>query len=36
VLLRRGRDNPAAVALLDYLRSDAALAVIRRYGYATD
>lgn len=36
VLLQRGRNNPAAVALLDYLRSDAALAVIRNYGYATD
>jgi molybdate transport system substrate-binding protein len=35
VLLPRGRDNPAAEALLDYLRSDAAQAIMRRYGYAT-
>lgn len=33
VLLERGRDNPAAAALLDYLRSDAAKAVIRAFGY---
>lgn len=33
VLLARGRDNPAAQALHDYLRSDAAAQVIRRFGY---
>jgi molybdate transport system substrate-binding protein len=36
VLLSKGKDNPAAQALLDYLRSDAAQAVIHKYGYATD
>lgn len=34
VLLRQGADNPAAKALLQYLRTDAARAVIRAYGYA--
>ena len=33
VLLNPGRDNPAAIALLTYLRSDAAKAVIRKFGY---
>lgn len=33
VLLSRGKDNPAAAALLQYLRSDKAKAVIRAYGY---
>ena len=33
VLLARGRGNPAASALLAYLRSDAARAVIRGHGY---
>jgi len=33
VLLNRGRDNPAAVALLNYLRSERARAVIRNFGY---
>lgn len=33
VLLERGRDNPAARALLDYLRSDEAVQLIRGYGY---
>ena len=33
VLLERGKDNPAAAALLQYLRSDAAKAVIRSFGY---
>lgn len=33
LLLARGRDNPAARALLDYLRSDKARQTIRRYGY---
>jgi molybdate transport system substrate-binding protein len=33
VLLTRGRDNPAANALMTYLRSDAAKAVIRSFGY---
>jgi len=33
VLLARGRANPAAQALLDYLRSDQARAVIRSFGY---
>jgi molybdate transport system substrate-binding protein len=33
VLLAKGRDNAAAKALLDYLRSEPAQAVIRAYGY---
>lgn len=33
VLLVRGKDNPAAEALLAYLKSDAAKSVIRAYGY---
>ena len=33
VLLNQGRDNEAAKALLNYLRSDKAKAVIRAYGY---
>ncbi len=36
VLLTRGRDNPAAQALLDYLRSEAARTVIHKYGYGTE
>jgi molybdate transport system substrate-binding protein len=36
VLLQRGRENPAARALLEYLRSDAARAVIHKFGYVTD
>jgi molybdate transport system substrate-binding protein len=34
VLLLKGKDNPAAQALLSYLRSDAAKAVLRSYGYS--
>ncbi|MFO1192306.1 MAG: molybdate ABC transporter substrate-binding protein [Rhodoferax sp.] len=33
VLLTSARDNPAAIALLQYLRGDKARAVIRAYGY---
>ncbi|MCB1980254.1 MAG: molybdate ABC transporter substrate-binding protein [Burkholderiaceae bacterium] len=33
VLLERGKDNPAAAALMQYLKSDAARAVIQSYGY---
>jgi molybdate transport system substrate-binding protein len=33
VLLAKGRDNPAARALADYLRSDKAQALIRSFGY---
>jgi molybdate transport system substrate-binding protein len=33
VLLAAGKDNPAAAALLAYLSSDAARAIIRAYGY---
>ena len=33
VLLKAGENNPAAAALLAYLKSDAARAVIRDYGY---
>lgn len=34
VLLRKGRDNRAAMALLAYLQSEKAKTVIRSYGYA--
>lgn len=33
LLLAKGKDNPAAKALLDYLHSEEATAVIRTYGY---
>ncbi len=33
VLLVNGKDNPAAVALLGYLRTDKAKAIIRSFGY---
>lgn len=33
VLLKSGADNPAAQSLLEFLRSDAALAIMQRYGY---
>lgn len=33
VLLERGRDNPAAIGFLHYLRSDAARRVIEAHGY---
>jgi molybdate transport system substrate-binding protein len=33
VLLARGKGNAAAIALLDYLRSDAARAILRSHGY---
>ncbi len=36
VLLTRGRQNPATVALLDFLQSDAANSIIQHYGYATE
>lgn len=36
VLLKQGEDNAAARALLDYLKSDEARAVITRYGYMVD
>ncbi len=35
VLLTHGAGNPAATAFLAYLRSDAAIAVIGRFGYGT-
>ncbi|CAM3981261.1 molybdate ABC transporter substrate-binding protein [Paracidovorax anthurii] len=34
ILLSTGKDNPAAAALLQYLRGDKAREVIRSYGYA--
>lgn len=36
VLLKSGADNPAAIAFLDFLRSDAAVAVIEAAGYLVD
>ena len=35
VLLNKGRDNPAAVALLQYLRSPKARAIIQSHGYGS-
>jgi molybdate transport system substrate-binding protein len=35
VLLVRGKDNAAAVALMAFLKSDTAKAVIRSFGYET-
>lgn len=34
VLLLKGKDNPAAQSLMNYLRSDAAKTVLRSYGYS--
>ena len=34
IVLNQGKHNPAARALMDYLRSDKARAIIRAYGYA--
>jgi molybdate transport system substrate-binding protein len=34
VLLQKGKDQPAALALLNYLKSDQARAVMRAYGYS--
>jgi molybdate transport system substrate-binding protein len=36
VLLDRGKNNPAAVELLNYLKSDAARIIIHKYGYTTE
>ncbi|MDD5321372.1 MAG: molybdate ABC transporter substrate-binding protein [Methylococcales bacterium] len=33
VLMKKGAENPAASALLDYLKSAPALAIIKKYGY---
>jgi molybdate transport system substrate-binding protein len=33
VVLARGRDNPAALALMKYMKEDKARAIIRAYGY---
>lgn len=33
ILLKLGVENPAALALMDYLKSAAALAIIKKYGY---
>ena len=34
VILNAGKDNPAAEALMKYLKSDKARAIIQSYGYA--
>ena len=34
VLLKNGAENPAALALLEFLKSAPALAIIKKYGYA--
>ncbi|WP_240339509.1 molybdate ABC transporter substrate-binding protein [Marinobacter sp. BW6] len=36
ILLNRGADNQAAVAWINFLKSDTAIAIIRDYGYDTD
>ncbi|WP_078117782.1 molybdate ABC transporter substrate-binding protein [Thiosocius teredinicola] len=36
VLLAKGTDQPAAAALLDYLKGDEARAIIERYGYGLE
>lgn len=36
VLLTKAKDNPAALAWMDFLRSDTAVAIIKQYGYAID
>jgi molybdate transport system substrate-binding protein len=33
VILKRGADNPAAIAFMSYMRSPEALAIIAKYGY---
>ena len=33
LVLSAGKDNPAAIALMDFLRSDRAKVLIRSYGY---
>ena len=33
VLLSKGKDNPAANALMEFMRGPQALAIIERYGY---
>lgn len=36
VLLKKGEDNPAAIAFLEFLQGDVAAEIIRKYGYALD
>ncbi len=36
VLLKTGENKPAATAFIDFLKSDAATAIIEKYGYALD
>jgi molybdate transport system substrate-binding protein len=36
VMLERGRDNPAVVALFEYLKGEQARGVIREFGYQTE
>jgi molybdate transport system substrate-binding protein len=36
VLLKSGTDNPAAVAFVAFLRSEEAIAIIQKFGYAVD
>lgn len=33
VLLKKGEENPAAIALIDFLKSPTALAIIKKYGF---
>lgn len=36
VLLKTGSDNPAAIAFIEFLKSDIAAKIIQKYGYALD
>jgi molybdate transport system substrate-binding protein len=36
VLLKTGEDNPAAVAFMEFLKSDEAAAIISQFGYVVD
>ncbi len=36
VLLKKGEQNPAATAFLDYLQSESVMKIIRKYGYGTE
>src|SRR5690606_38961916 len=36
VLLKKGNDNPAATAILEFLKGEQAAEIIKKYGYALD
>ena len=33
VLLKKGENNPATIALIDFIKSPPALAIIKKYGF---